>query len=108
MSATYTTDLRHFLDARGNIALPAGPGRAMADFLVRAVATATHLEPGSEPIPCIGRNGRKRCTGFVAAALAGDGTIAWRCPVCDRRGVVTGWSGTFWDLSRRDATVASE
>jgi len=94
------TNLLHFLDEQGEIAaeIP-GPALDLALFLGAIVGWVTirqvdHSEETN--VPCLRRQGRRRCTGPIFAHQDGS-TIMWECPVCGDHGVITGWEDTFWD-----------
>jgi hypothetical protein len=106
--ATWVTDMRHFLDARGAIptAIP-GPALNVALFLGAIVAWVTSGRSSTDPrtnVACRRRPRRRGCAGEIAAAFEDDGaTIVWRCPVCGDNGVARAWEGTPWDRRAKSA-----
>ncbi|AZR43489.1 hypothetical protein MTMN5_04064 (plasmid) [Marinobacter salarius] len=43
---------------------------------------------------------RKPCVGEIQSYIdPEDDAIVWRCPVCGDNGAISGWEGSFWDLS---------
>jgi hypothetical protein len=97
----YITDLTHFLDKAGAIGPVKGPARAMAQFLVDAVAHASDGSPETLPAP--------RCfkckKGVVEAFLAQDNAVVWECPKCSIEGRISNWQGSLWDLRDRPPTL---
>ena len=94
------TDLRHFLDERGSIAVPSGPGRAIAEQLAAIVAYATSepVEAVQEGVACRRRVSRRVCGGIIGAYADPDSAqVVWRCPKCGESGVISGWENTLWD-----------
>jgi len=102
MSRTWITDIRHYLDDDGE--LPIGIPAAAAHFALFQGAIVswvtnpcTKADPATN-VPCFRRRGKPLCTEEVEALLEpGGGSIAWKCPVCGDRGVISGWQGTRWD-----------
>lgn len=96
----YITDLKHFLDGQGAIGPSKGPAKAMAQFQVSVVASATDTtdHPAATPT-CF-----KCKKGAVEATLARDDAVVWRCPKCSAEGRISNWQSTLWDLRHRPAT----
>ncbi len=101
MGDTWVTDMRHYLDEKGNLATMPGPAANLALFLGSIVGWVTSRgarQSDRTNVPCRRNPGRRRCGGEIVANLADEpGTIAWRCPECGDNGVVRGWEGTRWD-----------
>jgi len=96
----YVIDARHYLDDKGVIAVQKGPARKMADFVTAVVAHASDLDrpeetPGPTCFKC-----RKRDDRRVETGMADDEIIAWHCAACGTHGRISGWQGSFWDLSQ--------
>lgn len=103
MPDVWVTDLTHFLDEQGLIAPRQGRARRLAEHLTSIVAmtsaepeTPDDGSPGS--IRCRRRPRRKPCPGFVDADYGPSLEIVWWCKHCGDRGVITEWSGSFWDI----------
>lgn len=99
-----TTDLRHFLDARGRIAPPTGPAKRLAEHLAALVVMATlgidNPQPGAPgSVRCIGRPQRRPCGGHIASEQVDEDEILWWCPVCSDHGAIMHWKGSFWDMT---------
>lgn len=100
----WVTDLRHFLDERGQIAAAlTGAGRSIAEHVARIVVMTSGAARGEAVetgVRCRRRPGRVPCTGTIRASLDGKSDdVCWNCPECADRGVVSGWRGTLWDRS---------
>jgi len=102
----YITDLRHFLDERGEIpGVMPKKAREFAGFLALVVdeCTLAESESESESAPntshVTGIACRERgCPGVVQAGLrTSDDRIRWACMICDGNGLISGWRGTRWD-----------
>jgi len=96
----YVIDARHYLTEEGDIAVPEGPARKMADFVTAAVAHASDLDrpegvPGPTCFKCGKRDGRRAETGMTDGQI-----IAWQCLACGTHERISGWQGTLWDLSQ--------
>ena len=96
----YVIDARHYLNDKGLIAVQKGPARRMADFVTAVVAHASDFDrpeeaPGPTCFKC-----RKRDDRRVETGMAEDEVIVWHCPACGTYGRVSGWQGSFWDLSQ--------
>lgn len=108
MRAVLITNLTHFLDNQGRIALEHGPARRLADFLTNIVATMTHdFDSPLGQIHCRRRPNRKPCPGLLEATFTADNGIAWRCKQCGDEGVITHWEKTFWDMTDAPVTEPS-
>jgi hypothetical protein len=104
MADTWVTDMRHYLDSDGSMAMdmPA-PALNLALFQGSIVAWVTTLlalngSPRTN-VHCRRRPGRYPCAGEIHAALALEepDTIIWHCPLCGDNGFIRGWEGTPWD-----------
>ena len=93
----YITNLTHFLDAKGAIALKSGPARRLAEFLGRVVAAAS--APSAVEAEGIGVCRCNKCKGMVIAEIAPDDAIEWFCENCGHEGRISNWRRSFWDLS---------
>lgn len=94
----YVIDARHYLDAKGDIAVERGAARKMADFVTSAIAHASDFDqPAGTPGPlcfeCPKRSDRR-----VETGISDDAAIVWRCQACGTQGRISNWQGTFWDL----------
>lgn len=95
----YVIDLTHYLDSKGAIAPERGPARKFADFLTATVAHASDFDrPEDTPGPACFKC-RKRDRRAVDTAIAGPDLVVWFCAACGTEGQISGWQGTFWDLS---------
>lgn len=103
MGDTWITDLTHFLDETGQIALEAGPARRLAEHITAIVAMASLPEPiipSEYRVRCRRCPGRKPCAGFIEADLDPEtDEIVWWCVKCDDKGYIRNWKGSMWDLS---------
>jgi len=105
MVATWITDMSHYLDGDGEfpVGIPATALR-LALFQGSIVAWVTSHGGATQVrtnVPCHRRAGKPLCTEEVEARLqADDASIAWECPTCGDRGLISGWQGTRWDRSR--------
>lgn len=103
MSETWVIDIRHYLDEGGNLSLPRGPARKLAEYVGSIVHAVTSLPMDSgltvTSVRCRCRPKRKHCPAdLIAGYSPGDrSVIAWQCPACGISGNVTGWQETQWD-----------
>jgi hypothetical protein len=78
--------------------------RFRAEFVGAVVEAATLREPQGpwlSAVPCVVRQGRKRCGGRTQVEYAADrGEVEWSCTRCGQTGVVRGFVGSESDLSR--------
>ncbi len=95
-------DIRHFLDGEGQVPDLPGPAQRLLDYMgaIVAQATGSQASPAGVSVRCRRRPGRRPCPGVIDCAIdRRREAIAWACPVCGDRGVITGWEGTRWDGS---------
>lgn len=91
-------DLRHWLLPSGDLY----PAAKLAPHVALVVECATVvLETGITAMACRHREGRRRCPGHILVGMDGE-SIAWSCIACGDDGVVSGWSGSSWDLTDAD------
>jgi len=96
------TDLGHFEPEDPTVELPP-QARRLRQYLGEIARAASVRESGrrsATALRCRRRPGRKPCKGRIEV-LRRDvpPQVEWRCPVCQDGGVVSGWRGTYWDLS---------
>lgn len=105
MRASYSTDLRHFLDEEGTLPDLRGPVLPLVLFLGSVVAWVTSHPPNRFPmtnVPCRRSPRRRRCMGEIYAVLEDDqSVIDWQCPLCGDNGVIYGWEDSPWDRRSR-------
>lgn len=98
-SATYITDLTHFLDENGHAPIDAPKQLLEAlDFFGGIVKAASSHTAGTEllsTVPCR-REPAKSC---LTITNGSDGTIRWECPDCGENGCISRWQGSSYDLS---------
>ena len=102
MGNTWVIDIRHYLDDEGEIAVPSGPARKLAEYIgeiILCVTAGPSAEDGAIPLPCRRRPGRKPCYGIVTAGYSESDrqTIVWQCQGCGDEGSISGWQETQWD-----------
>jgi hypothetical protein len=101
MPDTWIIDITHYLEPDGSLALPAGPARRLAEFLLRIIAAMQHsvgatLRPTH--VPCRRRPAHQPCRGIIEAAIGpGPDGFRWFCPVCGDNGVIRNWQAVRWD-----------
>ena len=99
MDGTYHTNIRHYLDDKGEMIAAPLPARKLACFLALIIDSTT----STRSVDCqdTGVRCRKRgCQGSIVSRLVeGAGTICWYCPACGHNGVIVDWQGTKWDQS---------
>lgn len=104
MSNTWVTDMRDFEGLFGNDADDASEARKIAEYFGSIVMAATSWWigiPMASTIRCRRRPGRRPCPGYIQLLRADrPPQIEWQCPCCDDNGVIDGWEGSRWDLSR--------
>lgn len=105
MGHTWVTAMAHILDDEGFPAALYGPAAGLASHLGSIASAGTVAAAGEvvhTPLPCRRRPGRRPCPGRIRLRREDvPQRILWECPVCDDNGVITGWQGTPWDLTRR-------
>jgi len=105
VSRSFTTNLTHLLDEKGDIpdSLPA-PAKKLAESLGSIVSNAT-IEPRLNPrysVSCWGRLGENKCHGIIDSSIDLDAcNIIWHCPECGDNGTISHWEGSFWDCGYR-------
>ena len=111
MGNTWITNMNHFLDEMG--AIPDRPRMVagVRDHLGAIVVFVTGSSASDEdwsPVRCRRRPRRKPCQGWIRARLDPDSRqIMWMCPICEDRGVISGWEHTPWDLSGNDSPATA-
>jgi hypothetical protein len=112
MPNTWIIDITHYLDEHGAIVTAPAPARRLAEHFA-AIVRAVTCEPCEAAIAsivrCRRRPGRKPCPGQIRAAITLDDqmNIAWECPSCGDKGLISNWHGTIWDCLEADADDAS-
>jgi hypothetical protein len=99
VSRSYVTDITHLLDEHGRPVH--GAAGSLARYLGLVVEAASVMIEGTGsyiPMRCANPARRKRCGEQLAAGIPSIGTIEWECPSCGECGLITGWSGTVYDL----------
>jgi len=79
--------------------------------IVGAGSLAPSRPDGRTALPCWGRIARKKCTGqlFLQRVQHGSGSgIHWSCPGCGKDGIVSGWEGGRFDLSRNERSTGAQ
>jgi hypothetical protein len=102
---TFVIDMRHYLDLRDlKTETPTPSRRRFGEYVGTLVMTATGWEPGQPIIavqPCRRRPGHRPCPGPVEVNRTEvPAIIEWRCTGCDDHGIIHGWQGTPWDLTK--------
>lgn len=90
----YVIDLSHWLDDKGAIALPAGPGLDIAEFVCNVVASASDEAGIAEMPPCF-----KCHSSDVHKGRDDRDRVVWQCQGCKECGVVSNWRRTLWDMT---------
>lgn len=95
------TNIRHFLDAQGEVAELTSEAQELLSFLTDIVAAATR-DYGS-PITfadtqCRTLQNGKLCSGEIEVWVYDENNqIGWECLDCGEEGTISDWEGTFWD-----------
>jgi hypothetical protein len=98
VSATYVTDITHYLDETGEVAQMPGPARKLASFLTLLIEAATDADPAGEH-DCGIRCRATACRGTIRTSLPpGHDEISWHCQVCGHNGVIRNWTNTKWNM----------
>ena len=110
MPGYLVVDIRHWIDEDENATAPQLKGKVK--FLKDVIAYETSMEAGTELFPsprCRRKPKRKQCEGHLFTLTEDDPLkpeseqiIWWQCPVCDDRGIVSGWKGLTCDMSDYD------
>jgi hypothetical protein len=107
MADTWITDMRHYLDASGELPDLPGPALNLALFQGSIVAwVSSRSAQGAERtnVNCRRRPGGQRCPGEIHASMdGGGGAVDWVCPACGDGGVIRGWQDTRWDRRAKRA-----
>jgi hypothetical protein len=98
---TWVTDVREFARAQeANESAAAPPPGAIVREIVEA-ATSRRVEGSwGSAVRCIALVRGKTCGARIHVRRAERGRIAWACVACSEAGVITGFEGTAFDLSR--------
>lgn len=102
MAKTYITDITHYLDEEGEIAIEFCAGLRFAEYLISIISMISHPQPVPEEfkVRCRCRPMRKLCKGTIMGGTdPNTGVIIWWCPECHENGFISNWQGTIWDLS---------
>jgi hypothetical protein len=100
-SATYVTDITHYLDETGEVAQMPGPARKLASFLTLLIEAATGAPSAVEHDSGI-RCRTKACRGTIRTSLPPSrNEISWHCPICGHNGVIRNWNNTRWNQLKR-------
>jgi len=105
IGATWITDIRHFLNEKGEIPPDMPPhAKALALHFGRIIEAASQRRNGAQAaptdIPCRRKPGNRKCGSSITVGTSEDESIEWRCPSCGDNGMVSGWQGTKWDKRR--------
>lgn len=108
MAETYITDITHYLDDEGEIAIESGAGLRFAVYLTSIISMISHPQPVPEEfnVKCRCRPKRKPCKGIIMGGTDPDtGIIIWWCKECHVNGFISNWQGTMWDMSDADGAA---
>jgi hypothetical protein len=98
--SNWSTDLSHCPPHEAaSVPLAARRRGQFCRELVEA-ATSRRGPAWRSAVRCIGRVGRKRCTGWSIVAYAPGQPVLWSCEACEERGTITRVEGSASDLSR--------
>jgi len=77
------------------------PARKLAEYLGRIVKGVTTRQKGAlaTVVKCRKRFKRRKCPGEIIAFIDEKEAISWSCPVCEDKGIISGWKGTSWNWS---------
>lgn len=106
MPNTWITDVRHYLDAKGNLPPELHPkaanlARYQGKIIMGVTSFSGYIEYVDTGIPCRRRPGHKSCPGNILAFIDKEEgrKIRWSCPICRDNGWISGWQETMWDKS---------
>jgi len=102
VTETYITDITHYLNDDGDIAIESGAGLRFAEYLTSIISMISHPPPLPEEFRVKGRcrPKRKPCNGIIEGDTDPNAdVIVWWCPECLENGFITRWQGTMWDMS---------
>ena len=102
MAETYITDITHYLDDEGEIAIESGAGLRFAEYLTYIISMMSHPPPVPDEfkVKCRCRPKRKPCKGMIVGGTdPATGVIIWWCTECRVNGFISNWQGTMWDMS---------
>ena len=108
MTKTSITDLTHYLDEDGEIAIVSGAGLRFVEYLTSIISMISHPQPVPDEfnVKCRCKPKRIPCTGILMGGTdPNTDVIIWWCPVCHENGFISNWQGTLWDLSDADGAV---
>jgi hypothetical protein len=101
VSATYVTDITHYLDETGELAQLPGPARKLASFLSLLIEAETGAPAAGDHDSGI-RCRAKACRGTIRTSLPpGRDEISWHCSACGHNGVIRNWHKTKWNQLNR-------
>jgi hypothetical protein len=98
---TWITDLRHLppADAPGEGAAAAMKRARFTREVVEAATSRREAAPWRSGVRCIGRVGRRACSGRIHVGHLAASHVVWSCPDCGDHGDITGFEGTAHDMS---------
>lgn len=102
MQHFWMTHFPDYLNEKGAIPKDISkPAFRMAHALSEFISYATDFGSEVDNLPrCFIVRKGKRCIGRVRPLINfDDDSIGWQCLVCMNYGCITGWQGTFWDIS---------
>jgi len=102
VARTWVTDARDFLDEAIPLAQLPPSARRMIEHLRAIVGAASVRTAGrAAPTEVRCRPKRRACPGFIHVLRTEvPAEIHWSCAACAENGVIRGWQGSQWDLSR--------
>jgi len=73
----------------------------IAGFFASIVKGVTTRQKGAlaTVVKCRKRFKRRKCPGEIIAFIDEKEAISWSCPVCEDKGIISGWKGTSWNWS---------
>jgi hypothetical protein len=104
MEHTYSTDMRDFMNSRGEQADLTPEAAKLVKFFAVVILLALRGGKGKSAfvVPCRFNPKRRRCTGTIKASLSATDEVLWECPLCGDTGVIRNWRNSPWDITQWD------
>jgi len=98
------TDLRHFLDDKGQVVELTDQAKTIFNFITKIVTSVSKSIKKpliNVDLKCSARGNDLHCEGSIAAKSITMGIIDWHCDTCEACGTISNWQDSMWDIQER-------